>query len=180
MSDPSASRFSRLSIGLHWLMLLLVAGVYACIELRVLFERGSPPREALRSWHFMLGLTVLALVLLRIAVRLRNGRPPIVPALPAWQEAAARISHLLLYALMLGMPLLGWTVASLRGNEIVFFGLPVPPLFAENKDLGKALREWHETFGRIGYALIALHASAALYHHYLRRDNVLRRMLPRG
>lgn len=178
MHPTSAARYSRLSIQLHWVMLGLIALTYLFIELRVLFERGTPERDLLRQAHFTCGLLVFALVLLRIAARLRGGSPPITPQPPAWQRAAARASHGLLYAFMLGMPIAGWLMLSLRGDEILFFGFELPPLAAEDKELGKTLRTWHGNAGRVVYALIALHAAAAIYHHRVLRDDTLRRMLP--
>lgn len=174
-----AQRYGSLLISLHWLMLLLIAAVYACIELRELFPKGSDPREALKAWHFMLGMTVFALVWLRLVTRLLGPNPPIVPALAAWQKVSSTLMHAALYALMIGMPLLGWLVLSAAGKPIPFFGLELPPLIAENKDLAKQFKEWHQTFGNIGYYLIGLHAAAALFHHYIQRDNTLLRMLPR-
>ena len=101
-----------------------------------------------------------------------------MPAPPPWQHLASKAAHLLLYALMIGMPLAGWLLLSLRGDPVVFFGLTLPPLAAENEALAKELRGWHGDIGRAGYVLIGLHAAAALAHHYLWRDNTLRRMLP--
>ena len=101
-----------------------------------------------------------------------------MPSPAPWQRLAAKLSHGLLYALMLGMPLAGWLLLSLRGDPVPFFGLTLPPLAAENEALAKTLRGWHGDIGRAGYALIGLHAAAGLAHHYLRRDNTLRRMLP--
>jgi superoxide oxidase len=174
----AGARYSGLSIGLHWLMLALMALTYAFVELREIFERGTPGRSFMRHAHFSLGLLVLATVLVRIVARLRGAVPPIVPAPPRWQHLASKAAHLLLYALMIGMPLAGWLLLSLRGDPVVFFGLTLPPLAAENETLAKELRGWHGDIGRAGYALIGLHAAAALAHHYLWRDNTLRRMLP--
>ncbi|PKM36647.1 MAG: cytochrome B, partial [Gammaproteobacteria bacterium HGW-Gammaproteobacteria-10] len=72
--------YGSLAIGLHWLIFLLMVGLYACIELRVLYPKGSDPREALKMWHFMLGLSVGLLVWLRLTVRLSNVKPVIEPA----------------------------------------------------------------------------------------------------
>ena len=79
---------------------------------------------------------------------------------------------------MLGMPLAGWLILSAAGKPIPFFGIHLPALIAENKDLSKLIKEVHETVGTIGYFLIGLHALAALFHHYVLRDNTLLRMLP--
>ena len=79
---------------------------------------------------------------------------------------------------MICMPLAGWLILSAAGKPIPFFGLQLPALISENKDLAKLIREFHETLGKVGYFLIGLHAVAALFHHYVLRDNTLRRMLP--
>jgi cytochrome b561 len=79
---------------------------------------------------------------------------------------------------MIGMPLLGWLTLSAQGKQIPLFGLHLPPLMAEQKSIADWSKEIHEVLGTVGYFLIALHASAALYHHYFVRDNTLRRMVP--
>jgi len=172
-------RYGALSIGLHWLMLLLIVAVYACMELRGLAPRGSALRASLKQWHFMLGLSVLLLVALRLAARLLGGTPPISPAPPPWQERLSRLMHLVLYALMVGMPVAGWLALSAAGKPIpFFFGLQLPALIAENQDLAETIEELHEAGASLGYFLIGAHAAAALFHHYVMGDNTLRRMLP--
>lgn len=176
----TTNNYGSLSIGMHWLMLLLLVAVYACIELREFYPRGSDLREGLKTWHFMLGLGVLALVFARLAIRLASGSiPPIQPALPLWQERLAALMHLALYAFLIAMPLLGWLVLSASGKPIPFFGLQLPALVGVDKALADSLKEIHETIGTIGYYLVGLHAAAALVHHYVNRDNTLLRMLPR-
>lgn len=172
------SRYSSLSIGLHWLMLLLIAGVYACIELKGNFPKGSETRELLKQWHFMLGLSVFALVWLRLLARLIGPTPAIVPAIPAWQAIPAKLMHLALYLLMIGAPLAGWLILSAAGKPIPFFGLELPPLVDKNPDLAGQIKELHELAGTAGYWLIGLHAVAGLFHHFVSRDNTLTRMLP--
>jgi cytochrome b561 len=174
----TADRYGALSIGFHWLMLLLIASVYACIELREFFPKGSDPREALKAWHFMLGLSVFFLTFLRLAVRLCAPSPRIAPAPPSWQKQLATLMHIALYALMIGMPFLGWLMLSAAEKTIPFFGLELPALIAPDKDLAGLIKEIHETVGVVGYFLIGGHAAAALYHHYFLRDNTLTRMLP--
>jgi cytochrome b561 len=173
-------RYGKLSVAMHWLMFLLLVAVYACIELRELYPKGSDPRNALKAWHFTLGLSVFALVWLRIALRLFQVTPAITPPIPGWQKVISKLVHFALYALMIGMPVAGWLILSGEGKPIPFYGMELPALMAKNKDLAHTLEEIHETAGTVGYYLIGLHALAGLYHHYFMRDNTLRRMLPWG
>ncbi|HYD28611.1 cytochrome b [Brevundimonas sp.] len=171
--EPPA--FSRLSISMHWLMLVLLAAVYACIELREFYPRGSDLREALKTWHFMLGLSVFALVWVRLIARARSPRrgPP-----RTWPDRLAALVHLALYGLMITLPVLGWMVLSAEGEPIPFFGLSLPPLVAPNEGLAERVEDLHTTLATVGYWLVGIHAAAALFHHYLLRDGTLRRMLP--
>jgi cytochrome b561 len=126
----------------------------------------------------MLGMLVFVLVWLRLAARLSGPTPGIQPEPPGWQQLSANLLHLALYLLMIVMPLTGWLLLSASGKPIPFFGLELPALVGENKGLAEQLKEIHETIGTAGYYLIGLHAAAALYHHYVVRDNTLTRMLP--
>ena len=172
------SRYGLLSIGLHWLMLLVIAAAYACIELRGNFPKGSDIREGLKTWHFMLGLSILVLVLVRLAAHFIGPVPRIEPDPPKWQSLFAKLMHIALYALMIGMPLLGWLTLSAEGKLVPFFGLQLPSLIGESKSIAGWAKELHESGGTVGYFLIGLHAAAALFHHYVVRDNTLQRMLP--
>lgn len=172
------SRYSSLSITLHWAMLVLLIAVYACMELRGYYPRGSDFRESLKMWHFMFGLTVLLLVLIRVVARVTGGTPPITPDPPAWQTLIARLTHLALYAFMIAMPIAGWVILSASGKTIPFYGLDLPALVGPNKALAEQVKELHETVATIGYFLVGLHAVAALFHHYIVKDDTLRRMMP--
>lgn len=174
----TTTRYGSLTIGIHWLMLLLFVAVYALIELREIYPKGSDPREAMKAWHFMSGMLVFVLVWPRIAARFSGPTPDIRPEPAGWTQLAAKLGHLALYALMIVMPLLGWMTLSAAGKPIPFFGLELPALLGQNKELAKQLKELHETIGTAGYYLIGLHVAAALYHHRIKRDNTLARMLP--
>ncbi|MCX7257398.1 MAG: cytochrome b [Polaromonas sp.] len=176
--DTTGNHYHRASIALHWVMLALFVGVYASIELRVLFEKGTDARENMKSLHFMLGLLMFALVWLRLAMRIKHPAPSIQPTPPASQEMLAKLAHVALYALMIGMPLAGWLLLSAAGKPIPFFGLELPALIGKNKELAGQIKEVHEFVGTLGYFLIGAHAAAALFHHYIKRDNTLLRMLP--
>jgi cytochrome b561 len=174
----TTARYGSLSIGLHWLMLLLIVAVYACIDLRGYYPKGSDAREALKTWHFMLGLSIFSLVWLRLFFNITSPTPRIKPNPPKWQSLSAKLMHVALYVLMIAMPLLGWLLLSASGKSIPFFGLELPALVAKNKDLADLVKDIHETGGTLGYFLIRLHAIAAIYHHYFLRDNTLKHMLP--
>jgi superoxide oxidase len=176
----TTSRYGSLSIGLHWLTLVLLAAVYACIELRGNFPKGSDLREGLKTWHFMLGLSILVLVAFRVAAHFSGPVPRIEPPPPEWQRLAAKLMHFALYAFLIAMPLLGWLTLSGEGKPIPFFGGQLPALATKSEAIADWAKEIHETGGTIGYFLIGLHAAAALFHHYVVRDNTLRRMLPGG
>ena len=171
-------RYSRWSIRLHWFMLLLLVAVYALMEFRGYFPKGSATRDLMKTWHFMLGLSVLILVVVRLVARIVGGVPPIHPAPVRWQANTAKLMHLALYLLMIGMPIVGWLTLSATGKPIPLFGLELPALLEKSKSLAHNFKEIHETAATVGYYLIGAHAAAALFHHYRQHDNTLLRMLP--
>lgn len=175
----SDSRYSTVSIALHWLMLVLLAVVYACIELRGIFPKGSGGRTLIKEAHFMLGLTVFVLVWLRLLARSLGVAPKILPSPPTWQTLLATLMHWALYIFMISMPILGWLITSAEGHQVMFYGVDLPLLIDQDKDFAKQLEGWHVLGGTIGYWLIGLHALAGLYHHYFMGDNTLGRMLPK-
>ena len=87
--------------------------------------------------------------------------------------------HLALYVFMIGMPIAGWLILSGEGKPVPFFGLELPALIAKNHDLAETIEHWHKEVGEWAYYLVGLHAVAALYHHYIVKDNTVLRMLPR-
>lgn len=176
MAEGSNTRYNQWSILLHWGMFLLVAATFASIELRELFDKGTAQRDAMKMWHFMLGLSVFLLVWVRIAVRVFTQVPAILPTPSPWQAGLAKLAHLALYAFMIGMPLAGWLILSGEGKVIPFFGLELPPLMGPDKALAHDIEEIHETVGELGYWLIGLHALAAIIHHHVLKDNTLLRM----
>jgi cytochrome b561 len=163
---------------LHWLTALLLVGVYLLIEQRNLFPRGSGPRALMMQGHFWLGLSVFAFAAWRVLLRSRQAAPPITPLPPAWQAWFARAMHLLLYAFLLAMPLLGLATAWSDGKVLLvpFTDIALPPLLAPDKPLAHRLEDLHGTIGEAFYWVIGLHIVAALYHHFWVRDDTLARM----
>ncbi len=175
----SSDRYGWLSIGMHWSMLLLLVAVYLFTNLADAFPKGSDVRAAMKTWHYMLGLCVFLLVFVRLAIRLASGpAPQVEPETPGWQRRVAGWTHVALYLFMIGMPLLGWLALSAAGKPVPYFGLRLPALIGESRSVARYLKEIHEVIGTTGYGLIGLHSAAALYHHYVMRDNTFVRMLP--
>ncbi|MDY7066457.1 Cytochrome b561 [Pseudomonas extremaustralis] len=172
------SRYAKLSMTLHWLMLALFVGVYACIELKGLLPRGHALRSALLGGHALFGIGIFLLVWLRLLGRLMP-RPPILPRPPAWQTAASHLMHLALYGLMIVTPVLAWLMLNAGGKPVPYFEFALPALVAPDPDLARQFKHWHEWLGSAGYWLIGLHAAAGLFHHYWVQDNTLVRMLPK-
>ncbi|WP_426112473.1 cytochrome b [Massilia sp. PWRC2] len=173
----SDTQYGWLAAALHWLMLLLLVSVFASMELRGYFPKGSVTRAAMKSWHYTLGSSVLVLALLRLAISFTGQVPAISPPPPPLQALAARLMKLALYGFMLGMPLLGWAMRSAEGVPVVFFSLPLPALVGASEKLADWFKQLHEAGASVGYVMIGLHAAAALYHHYIVRDDTLRRIL---
>lgn len=171
-------RFGPPAIALHWLSLILLVAVYASMELRGFFPRGSGTREAMKSAHFTLGLLVFAVLWIRLALRFSGPSPAITPSPSAWTRWASTIVHIALYAFLVAMPVLGWLSMNASGKPVPFFGLELPLLVAPDKALAHQMEDLHETIAELGYYLIGLHAVAALVHHYFWHDNTLMRMLP--
>lgn len=176
-SSVNSSSYPPAAIALHWIMAVLIAAVFTAIELKGYYPKGSETRALLASIHMMLGITVLLLVIIRIGIRSQNGTPPITPRPAVWQTAIAHLTHFILYAAMIGMPLLGWIMVSAAGHSVPFYGLSLPPIVGEDKALSHNLEEIHEFIGNALYYVIGLHAVGALFHHYVLKDNTLIRMV---
>jgi cytochrome b561 len=175
--DSIAHRYGKLSITLHWLMLALFVGVYACIEIKGLLPRGSLGKSLFLGLHGLFGASIFVLVWVRLLGRL-TPRPPITPALPIWQAGVSHLMHLALYVLMIVTPVLGWLTLAVAGKPMPYFGFALFSPVVIDPDLAKQIKYWHELLGSTGYWLIGLHAAAGLFHHYWVRDNTLVRMLP--
>jgi len=179
-------RYTRVAIALHWLSALAVLGLIA-IGLAMTHGELAPMRRfQLYQWHKSVGLTVLALTLLRLAWRLAHR--PLPATLRARERAGAHAAHALLYGLLLGLPLIGWAVVSASPFNLptVLYGilpwphLPVLPELANKAAVEAMLKQVHAWGAWFLIGLLLLHVGAALRHHLVLRDDTLRRMLPRG
>lgn len=172
------SAYTRTAIALHWLIALAIFGTFA-LGLYMHDLPVSPTKLRLYSYHKWTGVTIFLLVLVRLAWRATHAAPPLPAAMPAWQRTAAHATHHLLYLLIVVIPLSGWLMSSAKGFQTVWFGvLPLPDLLEKNKELGDRLVLVHQTLNFTLAALVVAHVGAAIKHHVVDRDDVLRRMLP--
>ena len=171
------ARYGRISRLLHWLtLLLLLLSVPPAIFAADL--PASPDRLILLTLHRSLGVAVMVVLLLRLPWRFYSGWPQSNPN--PWLARAARLNHLALYALLAGAIVGGWAYTSASAFAVGLFGLFVlPPLLAPDKELAETLRHVHHFTVYALLGLIAVHALAALYHHYVLKDGTLRRMMGR-
>ena len=162
----------------HWLVAVLVFIQFALGWLAVGW-RLSPTKINLFVWHKSVGMLILALVVARLLNRLARRTPPLPADTPAWERAAARWSHALLYVLMMAMPFTGWVINSAAGIPFrIFWQFPLPALIGPDKHTADVMALVHFSLGIAFVALLTLHIGAALRHHFVKRNNVLRRMLP--
>ncbi|MEO8159825.1 MAG: cytochrome b [Arenimonas sp.] len=174
----AGGQWSRLSIGLHWLSFALVLAL-ASIGLLMSDLPASPLKVQVYSLHKSLGLSVLAITVLRLGWRLFERRPAVFAGTPRWQHALATLTHLGLYALLLLVPLSGWWFNSASGFPLRWFGLfRLPALGEFDRAIKQQARDTHEFLFWTLAVLVAAHAAAALWHHYRMRDRTLARMLP--
>ena len=170
------SSYSKLTVTIHWLTVLLFLSVYVSMEFRDIFERGTAGRDLMKTSHYWFGIAIFLLLVVRLYARFSQPTPPIQPPQPVWQHQLAKVVHLAIYALMLIMPVLGLLLLSADAVPLRFFGYELPALIAANAATANWLEELHEIGATAGYYLIGLHALAALFHHYVSKDNTLRRM----
>ena len=178
----SPARYSTGAMFFHWAIAALVALNFALAWA----AEGLPPadRGALMGNHFAVGLTVLALTLLRIVWKMIAPASPLVESLKTWEAALAKVTHGLLVLITLALPLAGWIMVSAHsgGQPISYFGLfdlPGLPL-AKSKPTSELFSELHEVFAFLTLALFALHVAGAVKHMVIDRDGTMRRIVPWG
>lgn len=171
------NNYGWIAILLHWLMAIIMIALLA-MGLYMVRLPISLAKLKLYGWHKEYGILILALVLVRVAWRLSNYMPLLPSTMPKWEKLAARSAHLAFYLFMFALPLSGWMISSAAGLPVSFFGLFVlPDLISPDESIRLVLQQLHEWLGYGLIALIILHVSAALQHHFYNRDDILRRML---
>ena len=174
MAEPR-NRYSIVSLILHWLIAALVVTQVALITV----YESTESRDFVNA-HKSVGLTILVLTLVRLGWRIANPAIPLPDTMRRWEKWLARATHVLFYAFLIGMPLVGWAASSAAGRDVQWFGLfpwPLLPI-AGGREMAGQLMDMHELAAKALYVLIALHVAGALKHHFIDRDNVLHRMVP--
>lgn len=176
--------YGAIAIAFHWTMAALIATLFVLGLVMTGLPQTDPFTFGLYQLHKSLGMTFLALALARLLWRAINPSPALPATMPRLERLAAHLGHAGLYALMLAIPLSGWLMVSASpwGIPTIVFGalpvphLPVPGALGSKAEAEAVLKTAHELLGWAMLALVALHAAAALKHHFIARDAVLRRM----
>ena len=168
--------YTPVAKGLHWLMAAMILGLLA-LGIYMSDLPLSPQKLTLYSWHKWAGVTVFVLVWLRLLWRITH-RPPALPeTLSPLTRLAAHAGHAALYGLMVAIPLTGWLMSSAKGFQTVWFGvLPIPDLLGRDRELGDLLQQVHKLLNLLLMLTLAGHVAAALWHHFVLKDDTLRRM----
>jgi len=177
MAITRPARYPALILFFHWLVAALVLATIALVWFADDLADKSLQRE-LVMLHKSFGITVLAVMVLRMIFTLPLKRPAPEGGSRATQIAAKSV-HMAFYGLLLVIPFLGWWMSSAADRPVSWFFLfDLPGIAGIDKPLAKLIKEWHEELAEVLIVLIGVHAGAALWHHYINKDNTLRRMLP--
>jgi cytochrome b561 len=174
-----ASGYDGVMRAIHWATLLLVAAAFAAVWIADPQLVGRAYAGMIVQVHRSLGLTVGALTIFRLVWRWRAHIPALPADLPAVQKWAARATEGMIYCLLVAQPVVGLLYSNAYGARVnLFFLAQLPPVIGADVTFGKTLGAVHNFLGYSLLALIGLHAAAALFHHFIRRDDVLNAMLP--
>jgi len=171
-------RWGAIAQLLHWLIVLFIVAQFT---LATLFEQlpAGAKKLTLLSRHKSIGITILILAVVRLAWRWSNPTPTLPDTLKPYERTLARLTHALLYVLLFAVPLSGWLMSSARGFPVSWFGFfQLPDLVPKNKALYEALLTTHGILAWTLGIVATVHLVAALKHHFVLKDDVLRRMLP--
>jgi cytochrome b561 len=179
--ENTEDRYGAVAILLHWLMAFLVIGLLVLgIYMVTLPDAGFNTKKiTLILYHKQLGLLALVLLAVRWGWRLTSVLPQLVAHLPDWQKIAARFVHLSFYALMFVLPMTGWLMSSAAGIPVSLFGLfTLPDFLPRDEQLFQRLIDVHKWLAYVLVLVIVVHVGAALRHHFVFKDDTLRKMLP--
>ena len=172
-------RYTLTAQALHWVTAILMLSVLPLAWVMMNMPKQSPYRETAYMFHKSIGLTILVLVAFRLGWRARHPAPPLPAHLARWEALAARVSHWLLYLVLIAMPISGYLFSAFKGHSTSYFDLFFVPEPPANAYLANVAVWFHAVTGQwLVYALIVLHLGATAWHVAVRRDRVLERMLP--
>ena len=172
-------RYSLTAMVLHWVIAAAVFGQIAFGWYLQTVPRLTPDRAIFVNWHKSTGVVIGLLILFRIAWRLTHKPPPFPASMPAWEQSAARVSHVLLYICMLVMPVAGYTASNFSKFGVKLFNaVLLPPWGVDDRAVYAFFNGLHVVTSYVFVALIAIHIAAALRHLFYPRHGVFRRMLP--
>lgn len=178
-NDVQRNAYTAGAIALHWIIATLIFGGFALGWMMTRIPGITPDKLRFYSWHKWIGVTVLALAVLRVLWRLTHRAPPLPDSMRVWQRHAAHLGHILLYVLMIAIPVSGYLYSSASNIPVVYLGIvPLPPIIAPDPVLKVWLKSIHIT---LDYGLLVLvigHVAVAVKHHWLDGDGLLYRMLP--
>jgi cytochrome b561 len=178
--DTVPSRYDRVAIALHWLIGAALLGQIAFgFALDEIAPRNTPARSAVINLHKSIGIVLGLLIAARLLWRLAHHPPPWPSGLASWQRRAAVVTHRMLYACMLVMPLSGYVGSNFSRHGLKFFGTPWAPWGPDLPAVYAFFSTLHIATAFVFTALIALHIAAALRHALVERDDVMQRMWPR-
>ncbi|SDX50471.1 cytochrome b561 [Pseudomonas syringae] len=179
MDTLTSQRYSPRARWLHWIMAILIVLAYTLILSRTQFSKGSDYRTLVVQSHFWVGIVVLVMAFFRVAERRRHRPPGITPPLEGILRVAATLSHYALYAFLFAQPVLGLlTVMVEKGAlPIPLTSLQIPWPLPTSDRTAEYFEDLHKLLGSIFYYVIGLHVVAAIWHHLVRKDNALKRML---
>ena len=174
----TTARWGHFSQFLHWLIVVLLVTQVTLASIADDLPLGMK-KLAMLARHKSVGITILGLAVIRLLWRWTNPTPPLPANLKPYERFLAHVTHAGLYVILFAMPLSGWAMSSARGFPVSWFGfIQLPDFVPKNKALYDALLETHETLAWALYVIVALHVLAALKHHFMLKDTVLKRMLP--
>jgi len=178
MLRNDADSWGALAKLFHWVMAALILAQIA-LGVMAASWRVSPTKIELFFWHKSTGMLILALVALRLLWRLANPSPELPSGIAAWERAAARLSHLLLYVLMIALPVTGWVVNSASNVPFrIFWLIPLPAIVAPDEPTADFAALVHGGLAALLALALVAHIGAAFRHHFVKRNTVLIRMLP--
>jgi cytochrome b561 len=171
--------WGSLSKGFHWLIVLLIINQWVIAE-RADELKGLAKLNAL-AWHKSFGMTIFMLAVLRLAWRLMNPTPELATGTRRWERVLANLSHVLLYALIFAIPLTGWMMSSAKNYPVSWFKLfQFPDLIAPAEQTFRQMHDLHHLLFNVLVGVALLHVAGAVKHHFIDRNDVLKRMLPFG